>query len=281
MAIDNTKKKTRKYRVSLIDAYSHERLWSLSFTRSAFVVAAVSAAVLLLVLFFLLVAFTPIRTFIPGYPDAQARRQAVQNAMRIDSLESRILQWELYSENLKKVVAGEEPLLLDSLIMRQQASGREVDAAFLARRDSLLRIRVAEAEQFEVSGPRRDLPIEALSFYTPVKGVVSGRFDRSLHPCVDITAPTGTSVMSVLDGTVVFSGWDEADGYTIAIQHRGDILSVYKHNEKLLKNTGDAVKAGTPVALVGSSGSLTKGNHLRFELWYAGEAVDPAEYINF
>lgn len=281
MAIDNTKKKTRKYRLALTDAVSHERIRSLTFTRPMFITAVVSAAVLLLVLFYLLVALTPIRTFIPGYPDARARRQAVQNAMRIDSLETQILQWELYTENLKKVVAGEEPLLLDSLILRQQASHREGDAAFLARRDSLLRARVSEAEQFEVSGPRRNLPIEALSFYTPAKGVVSQGFDRSLHPYVDITAPAGTAVMSVLDGTVVFSGWDEVDGYTLAIQHKGDILSVYRHNEKLLKKAGEAVKAGTPVALTGASSSLTKGNHLRFELWYEGEPVDPAAYISF
>jgi len=280
MAKDNNNQ-TPKYRAALTDAVSHERLWSVVFTRSGFIVAAVSTVVLLLVLFFLLVAFTPLRTFIPGYPDAQARRQAALNALRIDSLETSILQWELYTENLKRVVAGEEPLLLDSLILRQQAAGEEVDAAFLLQRDSLLRARVAEAEQFEVSGPRRNLPIEALSFYTPLKGVVSQGFDRTLHPWIDVTAPTGTAVMAVLDGTVVFAGWEEADGYTLAIQHRGDILSVYKHNEKLLKKAGDTVKAGTPVALVGSSGSLTKGDHLRFELWYAGEAVDPTAYISF
>ena len=280
MAIDK-KRNNRKYRAALIDAVSHERLWSIVFTRPAFIAAAISLAVLLLVIFYLLIAFTPLRTFIPGYPNAQARRQAVQNAIRIDSLETQILQWELYTENLKKVVAGEEPLMLDSLIRKQQAAGRDVDSVFLARRDSLLRARVNEAEQFEVSGPRRNLSIEALSFYTPLKGVVSQGFDRTLHPWVDVTAPTGTAVMAVLDGTVVFAGWEEADGYTLAIQHRGDILSVYKRNEKLLKKAGDAVKAGTPVALVGSSASLTKGDHLRFELWYDGEAVDPAAYISF
>ena len=267
MAIDKNRK-SRKYRAALMDAATHQRLWSIVFTRPAFIAAIVSLIVLLLVIFYLLIAFTPLRSFIPGYPDAQARRQAVQNAIRIDSLETQILQWELYTENLKKVVAGEEPLLLDSLILRRQESGRDADSVFLARRDSLLRARVT-------------VPIEALSFYTPLKGVVSQSFDRTLHPWVDVTAPTGTAVMAVLDGTVVFAGWEEADGYTLAIQHRGDILSVYKRNEKLLKKAGDTVKAGTPVALVGSSGSLTKGDHLRFELWYAGEAVDPAAYINF
>jgi murein DD-endopeptidase MepM/ murein hydrolase activator NlpD len=280
MAIDN-KKKTRRYRLALTDAVSHERLRSLTFTRTSFVTAAVSAIVLLLVLLYLLIALTPIRTFIPGYPDARARRQAVQNAMRIDSLETRILQWELYTENLKRVVAGEEPLMLDSLINLRQASREEVDAAYLAVRDSLLRARVTESERFEVSGQRRNLSIEALAFYTPLKGVVSQGFDPALHPYVDVTAPSGTAVMSVLDGTVVFSGWDESDGYTLAIQHKGDILSVYRHNERLLKKTGDTVKAGTPVALTGSTGSLTKGDHLRFELWYEGQAVDPAAYISF
>lgn len=280
MAKDNNKK-TRKYRLALTDAFSHERLRSLTFTRPAFIAVAVSAAVLLMVLFYLLIALTPLRTFIPGYPDERARRQAVQNAMRIDSLETQMLQWELYTENLKKVVAGEEPLMLDSLILLQKTAGKEGDAVYLARRDSLLRARVSEAEKFDVSGPHRDLPIEAVSFYSPLKGVVSQGFDRSLHPYVDVTAPSGTAVMSVLDGTVVFAGWDEVDGYTLAIQHRGDILSVYKHNEKLLKKAGDTVKAGTPVALTGSSASLTKGDHLRFELWYAGEAVDPVAYISF
>ena len=281
MAIDNKKKKTERYRLALTDAVSHERLRSLTFTRRTFITAAVSVSVLVLLLMFLLVALTPLRTFIPGYPDARARRQAVQNAMRIDSLETQILQWELYTENLKKVVAGEDPLLLDSLILQRQAARLVADTAYLARRDSLLRVRVAEAEQFEVSGPRRNLPIEARSFYTPVKGVVSQGFDRNLHPYVDVTAPSGTAVMAVLDGTVVYTGWDDAEGYTIAIQHKGDILSVYRHNEKLLKKTGDTVKAGTPVALTGSSASLTKGDHLRFELWYEGEAVDPAAYIGF
>ena len=129
MAKDNTPQKARKYRVAVTDALSHERLWSTVLTRPTLVTALVSGAVVLLLLLFLLIAFTPIRTFIPGYPDARARRQAVQNAMRIDSLETRILQWELYSENLKRVVSGEDPLLLDSLILLQSSSHSAVDAA--------------------------------------------------------------------------------------------------------------------------------------------------------
>ena len=276
-------KKTRNFRLSLVDAQSHERLWSIRFTKPAFIWAAVSTGVFVLVLIFSIIAFTPIRTFIPGYPDARSRRQAVQNSQRIDSLQTRILQWELYAENLRRVVSGEEPIRLDSLILGTRASREVSDSAFLALRDSLLRADVVEQEQFGVSSSaqKKNLPIEALSFFTPVKGVVSNGYERSLHPWVDITAPSGSTVMAVLDGAVIFTGWDDASGYTVAIQHAGDIISIYKNNQKILRRSGDSVKAGSAIGMVASSESLTKGDHLHFELWYAGEPVNPADYIKF
>ena len=276
-------KKNRIFRLSLTDATTHERLWSLRYSKTTFIVGCLSAVVIVVVGLYSLIAYTPIRTFIPGYPDAYTRRQAVQNALRIDSLQTRILQWELYTENLRRVVAGEDPLRLDTLILGSQAGSRSVsDARYLAIRDSLLRADVRQEEQFDVSSQtRQNLPIEALSFYSPVKGVVSRGFDRVLHPWVDVTAPAGSMVMSVLDGTVVFTDWVQESGYTLVIQHANDIISIYKNNQKLLHKSGDAVKAGTPVAMLASSNSLTKGDHLHFELWYKGAAVDPALYIKF
>lgn len=280
--MDKPDKKIRNFRLTLQDAASHERIWGLRFTRSHFIVALISAVVFVLLGVFCLIAYTPIRTFIPGYPDAHSRRQAVQNALRIDSLETRILQWELYTENLRRVVAGEDPIRLDSLILGSQSSRTVSDARYLAIRDSILRADVAQEEQFGLSSAtRQNLPIEALSFYPPVKGVVSKGFDRSLHPWLDITAPAGSTVMAVLDGTVVYTGWNQENGYMLVLQHEGDLLSLYQNNQKLLHKTGDIVKAGTPVGMLASSASLTKGDHLHFELWYKGAAVDPARYIKF
>jgi murein DD-endopeptidase MepM/ murein hydrolase activator NlpD len=274
-------KKIRNYRLSLVDATSHERLWSLRFTRSTFLVAAISAVVIVVVGLFCLIAYTPIRTFIPGYPDAHSRRQAVQNSLRIDSLETRILQWELYTENLRRVIAGEAPIRMDSLILSNQAPRATVDSIYLAYKDSLLRADVAQREQFNLTGTQRNLPIEALSLYTPIKGVVSRGFEQSVHPWIDVTAPAGTPVMAVLDGTVVYTGWEDETGYTLAIQHKGDIISIYKNNQKVLRKSGDVVKGGTPVGMVASSSSLTTGDHLHFELWYEGTPVDPGQYISF
>ena len=189
-----------------------------------------------------------------------------------------------YADNLKKVLDGGKPLPVDSIIKAAAAvdetalKGREG----LDDKDSLLRENVRKEEQFGLSpGQERKLPIEGVHFFTPLKGVVSQGYDPLLHPYIDITAPANSVVMSVLDGTVIGAGWSDDSGYTIQIQHSGDIVSVYKHNQKLLKKTGDKVSAGSPVALVGNTGALTTGDHLHFELWYKGEAVDPTKYISF
>ena len=219
----------------------------------------------------------------PGYPDARSKRAAIQNAIRIDSLENVIFRWELYSENLRRAVEGEEPVKIDSLIKAKNSIQTEaLDMAELARQDSLLREHVKEEEQFGISSRgKRNLPIEGLHFFTPLKGVVSQGYDPAVHPYIDIAAAAGSMVKATLDGTVIFAGWSDDAGYTIQIQHDGDIVSIYKHNEKLLKKTGDKVTAGTPIAVVGNTGELTTGDHLHFELWHKGETVDPTLYIKF
>ena len=245
--------------------------------------ALVLALVMLCALIYSLVAYTPIRTFIPGYPDAHSKRAAIQNTIKVDSLERVIFRWEMYSENLKRVLAGEEALKIDSiLISTKNLTGAGADMETLMKRDSMLRQGVMEEEQFGISARKqRDLPIEGMLFFTPLKGVISQGYDPNIHPYVDITAPSGSVVKAVLDGTVIFSGWSADAGHTIQIQHDGDIVSIYKHNEKLLKKTGDKVSAGTPIALVGNSGEMTTGAHLHFELWHKGETVDPTKHISF
>lgn len=276
-------KRSKNFRLAIVDDKTHRQLLTLHFTRTTFFVATVSFIVVLTAVIFSIIAFTPVRTFIPGYPDARSKRAAIQNAITIDSLESVIYRWELYSENLRRVVEGEEPIKIDSIINANRKSEEgDVDVAELQRQDSLLRQHVKDEEQFGVSdGVRRDLPIEGMHFFTPLKGVVSQGYDPAVHPYVDITAPAGSVIKATLDGTVIFAGWSDDSGHTIQIQHDGDIVSIYKHNEKLLKKVGDKVTAGAPIALVGNSGELTTGDHLHFELWYKGETVDPARYINF
>ncbi len=270
-------------RFTIVDDETHDKLWSKKFTRMGLLVTAVTVVVVFAALAFSIIAFTPVRTLIPGYPDARSKHDAIQNAIRIDSLENVLAKWELYSENLRRVVDGLEPLKIDSLMqVRSDAAKDAADKEELGRKDSLLRKEVADEDKFDIkSTSSRALPIEGLHFFTPLKGVISQGYDKALHPYIDITAPGNSVVMSVLDGTVISAGWSDQDGYTIRIQHDGDIISVYKHNQKLMKKTGDKVTAGTPIAILGGTGSLSDGDHLHFELWHKGEAVDPTKYINF
>lgn len=266
-----------------MDDDTHDNVWSKKFTRIGALVTAVTVIVVTIATIFCVIAFTPIRTLIPGYPDARSKHDAIKNAITIDSLENVLTKWELYSENLRRVVDGQEPLKIDSLMeVRKNPAAEAGDSRELAEKDSLLRKEVADEDRFDIKpGSARTLPIEGMHFFTPLKGVVSQGYDKALHPYIDITAPGNSVVMSVLDGTVISAGWNDTEGYTIRIQHEGDIISVYKHNQKLLKETGDKVTAGTPIAVLGGTGSTSDGDHLHFELWHKGEAVDPTKYISF
>ena len=281
--MDNEKNnKSGSYRITITENDSHRHIWSTRLTKTSLFVTIVSIVVMVCAITYCLIAYTPVRTFIPGYPDARTKRVAIQNAIKVDSLERVIYRWELYSENLKRAVEGKEPIKIDSIIKASRKDAAEpVDGATLQKQDSILREKVKEEEQFEISARgRRDLPIEGLHFFTPLKGVVSQGFDVT-HPYIDITAAEGSAVKATLDGTVIYTGWSEDDGNTIQIQHTDDIVSIYKHNDKLLKKAGDKVKAGTSIAIVGNTGDTSTGTHLHFELWHKGEAVDPARYIKF
>lgn len=276
--------KTKNFRISIVDDMTHKQLWVMRLSRTSLFLTLISVISVIIAVCYSVIAFTPIRTFIPGYPDAHTKRAAINNALKIDSLQNVIYTWMFYTDNLKKVMEGADPVAIDSIISMasRNAAAEKISAKELDAKDSLLRENVRKEEQFGLNnaGDRR-LSIEGVHFFTPLKGVVSQEYDPLLHPYIDITAPANSVVMSVLDGTVIGAGWSDESGYTIQIQHANNIVSIYKHNQKLLKKTGDKVSAGSPIALVGNTGAVTTGDHLHFELWYKGEAVDPVKYIKF
>ena len=234
MANDN---KISKFRFALIDDTSHKHLFVIRFSRLSLTITVFSALIILVALTFSLIAFTPIKTFIPGYPDAHSKRAAIQNSIKVDSLENEIFRWEMYSENLRRVLAGEDVVNLDSLVTSIRSKNQEqLKTAQFRKQDSLLRQMVKEEEQFGISARnQRELPIEGVLFFTPLKGAISQGYDPNIHPFIDITAPAGSVVKAVLDGTVISSDWNNETGYTMYIQHDGDMISAYKHNERLFK----------------------------------------------
>lgn len=281
MSEPNKQPKARDFRLQLTDDKTHRHIAILRFTRAGFLVILISVLCVLFGSTFAIIAFTPVKTAIPGYPDTHTKREAVQNAIRIDSLQSVISRWEYYSENLVKVLQGEATVSVDSIISNaDHVSAGDADPQYLSSQDSLLRDIVDKAGQFVVtSGQERLLPIEGMHFFTPLKGSVATPYQETIHPYVDILAPANSVVMAALDGTVVFDNWSDELGYTLVIQHDNDIVTIYKQNQKVLKKSGDRVSAGSSIAIVGHSGE--GGEHLHFELWYKGSPVDPEKYMNF
>ena len=124
--------------------------------------------------------------------------------------------------------------------------------------------------------------LQEIFFFSPKVGFVSAPYNvREGHFGIDIVAKKNEPVKCVADGTVIMASWTQDSGYVMAIQHRGNIISVYKHNAELLKEVGNFVNAGEIISIIGNTGDLTDGPHLHFELWYNGTSVDPEEFVTF
>lgn len=283
MGRQNSKSGKVLYRISLIEDDTHKNLLSLKFSKPGIIVVLSAAFILLIILIYSLIAFTPIKKSIPGYPDAHSKKTALTNAIKIDSLESAITRWELYAENLSRVLNEEPPVSYDSIIRSNTIkllSDKPIDE--LSKQDSLLRESLIKEQQFQVSGnSQRSVPVEGMHFFPPIKGVITKEFDMVMHDGLDIKAPRNTVVYSISEGSIIFSGWDDEKGNVIVVQHPDNVVSIYEHAESLLKKVGEKVKAGTPIALVGSTGSTKQDEYLHFSLWYNGEALDPTRYISF
>ena len=273
------KNNTPLYRLTLSDDASHKRIRLWRFSKLGAIASVIVAAVVLYGIFYALIAFTPLKTTIPGYPDAHFKRGAIANALKVDSLENEMLRWTLYAENLSRVLSGEEGISgTDSLIAGSPRHLEGIAAAELARRDSVLRGIVAREERFGVGvSGTRTLPIEGMHFFTPLKGTVSQAYDVVLHPALDITAPAGTVVSAVLDGTVISAGWTTTGGgNVIKIKHNSTYTTGYLHLKGFAKGikAGKRVSQGQVIGYVGSTGTST-GPHLDLRVWKNGTPIDP------
>lgn len=279
------KRTNNNLRINIINSDSHKALFSVKFTKFTLILTLSLIFAVVIAATYIVTSRTAVKYTIPGYPSAESKQMAVDNVIKIDSLQHIIEMWSVQLTNIQRVLSGKEAFSIDSVAISKDAPAiDETSKQLYAKDDSLLREEMLKQEKFNISytTKRQIDQIEGLHFFTPVKGIVTDGYNKALnHPFVDIAAATNTIVYAVLDGTVISAGWNDETGYTMQIQHDNDIISAYKHNEKLLKKVGDKVTAGTPIALVGNTGKLSTGSHLHFELWHKGEAVDPSLYIKF
>jgi len=242
-----------------------------------------------------LLLFTPIRSILPGYGSAEMRHDARLNEMRLQSIADSLALQESYVRRLRDMILGQvdtssapvsappDPLLsvsgdlseLPSLPSSDNWEDHEQPALSMDRLD------VPTSRRVPADDPSsRYLSSLAFPVLPPVSGLTSRGFDaRTGHYAVDIVVEEGSVVRSIGDGYVVMADWTHDGGQIIAVAHAGGFLSVYKHNQSLLKRVGDRVRDRDAIALSGNSGEITTGPHLHFELWHNGLAQDPRSFL--
>ncbi len=271
-----------KYRLVILNDDTFEEKLSFKLSRlNVFVVSGLSG-ILLIAGTTLLIAFTPLREYIPGYSSTKLKRDAIRLASVTDSIENQLAYNARYLENIQGVISGRAPIdFSDSLVVD---SLNQASLEFSpSEEDSVLRKLVEEEERFNIPVENENrLKLQSMNFFSPIKGLVTNTFNpEDDHLGVDVVAKENEVIKASQDGRVIFSEWTAETGYVLIIQHAEKFISVYKHNSALLKSQGEEVSAGEPIAFIGNSGELSSGPHLHFELWFNGYPVDPQEYILF
>ena len=230
---------------------------------------------------FFLVAYTPLKEFIPGYTSLFIRKQAIRNTFLLDSINLEFQKQDRFIKSIKSALTGETDLEENSLLTTKDESPELLNSDnTLTEADSLLRLEVIQEDKYNLIP--NDLSNVKYLLYSPAAGPISQKYDaEKRHFAVDIALEEHAPVMAVAHGTVIFAEWTAETGHVIIIKHDYGLLSVYKHNSYLEKSQGDMVKAGEVIAKAGNTGKLSTGWHLHFELWMNGYSVDPTDFIEF
>lgn len=276
------KKLLHKYRLVILNESTFEEKISFKLSRLNVFITGTLVIFVLIGLTTLLIAFTPLREYIPGYSSTQLKRQATELTYKTDSLVAVLVYTNRYLENVRMVLRGDienNEINRDSLFERFKLDPSNINLNPI-QEDLKLRQQVELEDKYNLF--ERNVTDLGQILFSPVSGSISQEYDPSKkHFAIDVVAPQDSPVKAVADGTVLFSEWTSSTGYVIIIEHKDDIISAYKHNGSLSKVQGDVVKAGEVVASVGNTGELTTGPHLHFELWIKGKPVNPLDYVDF
>lgn len=270
-----------KNRLVILNEETFEEIFSLKLTlMNVFLVATLGAFIIIFSTTYI-IAFTPLKEYIPGYSSSKLKQEATNLALKSDSLTTLLRNNEMYLTSIRKVLTGDVDymkLSADSV----KATSAETDDADLKPSESELALRKKVALEdkynlFEQAKPKVDLVL-----FAPVRGPITEKYNsKEKHFAVDIALAKNTPIKTVANGTVIFADWTPTNGNVIILRHNNDILSVYKHCESLTISQGDVVRSGEVIAIGGTSGEQSTGIHLHFELWKDGYPIDPTQFIDF
>jgi murein DD-endopeptidase MepM/ murein hydrolase activator NlpD len=255
------------YRISILDDENLEEVGSYNLSLLNFYIFISVIALLLSSLVISFIVFTPVKRLIPGYGDITDNKKFIELTKKVDELEKEVSAYDTYTSGLKTMLTGGI----------YNSSVEKIDSLAESKN-----IRPELVNQDDMIESKRAKELNFLKLATPVAGKISAKFEPAIqHYGVDIIAARDTPVKSIMDGVVINADQSITTGYCVYIQHNKNLVSVYKHNSALLVKTGDIVKTGQAVAIIGNSGELSTGPHLHFEMWYDGKFVNPENYITF
>ena len=273
----------QRFRFVLFDDLSYKELKSITLTRFQIFIRILSVFLLFFSITAALIAFSPLREYIPGYSPPHLSEELISLSLKTDQLVEEVQLKDQKLKLLDKVLRGES--FEDSVYIESSRNilvrGEDLKAS---KNDSVFRQFIEREGRFDVFSETTEKPLELINtaFYAPLKGLISESFNlQNKHFGVDVLAAENEAIKATLAGMVIFSDWTSETGYSIAIQHDNNLISFYKHNSILLKKTGEAVKAGDVIAIIGNSGKFSTGPHLHFEMWHKGKAIDPEQHILF
>lgn len=276
-----------RYRLVVMNDDTFEEQFSFKLTPLNIFILVGLVSIVMITFTVSLVAFTPLREYIPGYgTEVNTRQELINLALKTDSLEYELSLRTAAMDNLKNILSGNVTGDTTSHKNNKEnaVAPKNIDIK-PSKEDSAFRAQVESQDKYSLAfseGKTGKGNISSFFFFTPVKGMVTASFNSAEeHYGVDIAAKENEPIKAALDGTVLFSGWTSETGYTIQIQHSNNLVSAYKHCSVLMKKAGQYVKAGEAIAVIGNSGEQTSGPHLHFELWYNGTPIDPQEYMVF
>jgi murein DD-endopeptidase MepM/ murein hydrolase activator NlpD len=279
-----TEQLRNKYRLVILNDDSFAEKFSLRLSPLGLIILLGSITIIMTTFVISIVAFTPLREYIPGYGNVNDRKELLDLSARADSLEKTLAARDWYMENILKVFEGQAEGKPPKPAKDSTGKYNNLDIK-ASQEDMKLRNDIETNQLASTSDKVTANKIGAISnffFFTPVKGIVTTSYNvHDQHFGVDIVAKEDELVKATLDGTVLFSGFTSDDGYVIQIQHSNNITSVYKHNASVSKKAGDYVKAGEPISIIGNTGENSSGPHLHFEIWYNGFALNPQDYVVF
>lgn len=271
-----------KYKLTIINENTLEEVVGIHVSKLNGLSVLLTACIVIFLIAAVIIVFTPLRNYLPGYMNSEVREQVVANALRADSLQAALDRQKQYIMNVQDILSGQVKAdtvkSIDSL-----TDLRAEELMERSKEEDEFRKKYEERERYNLTAVNNAPDASGLIFYRPLRGVMSTDFNpEKRHFGVDLTASPNENILAALDGTVILSAYTAEAGYVIQIQHPQNFVTVYKHCGSLLKQTGDKVKGGEVIALIGNGDRIDIGTpHLHFEVWHRGNPVNPEKYVVF